>query len=223
MNSIRRLQGFTLLELLIAMLLMALIAVLVGAGFQLTTRSWETVDQRSQAQGEAANIKHFLRQRFSRIADERIESTEEGALVQAFLGLETGALFTGWMRSANGDDRTAWIYIHFQESAGNGAQLMLQTAAFDRADEVDWQTLLQAFQSGDYPAYPLLQTPFESIRFSYLELHDSNREEWHEQWYDRYELPRLVRIHFRAEAESSVWQELIVVPQEYSYGIRNPA
>ena len=175
------------------------------------------------ALAEAANIKQFLRQRFSRIADERIESTEEGALVQAFLGLEQGVLFTGWMRSINGDDRTAWIYIRFEEDAESGGQLMLQTAPFDRADEVDWQALLSELQSGDYPTYPLLQRSFETVQFSYLEQHDSNREEWHEQWYDRYELPRLVRIRFKPEAASAVWQELVVVPQEYSYGIRNPA
>ncbi len=223
MNRPLLVRGFTLLELLIALLLMSLIAVLVGAGFQLTARSWESVDQRSQALAEAANIKHFLRQRFSRIADERIESTEEGALVQAFLGLEQGVLFTGWMRSINGDDRTAWIYIRFEEDAESGGQLMLQTAPFDRADEVDWQALLSELQSGDYPTYSLLQRSFETVQFSYLEQHDSNREEWHEQWYDRYELPRLVRIRFKPEAASAVWQELVVVPQEYSYGIRNPA
>ena len=53
MNRPLLVQGFTLLELLIALLLMSLIAVLVGAGFQLTARSWESVDQRSHGAGRS--------------------------------------------------------------------------------------------------------------------------------------------------------------------------
>lgn len=219
--KLRNQQGFTLLELLIALLLTGLITTLIFGGLSTTIRVWETLTERNEQTGEALTVRHFIRQRLVAVADERVASVKEGTLVVAFIGLKHELIFTGFIDTADSSREMTWLYLRVNNDDQLHPRLQLSTAPYDNVEEVDWEQMLSDFRSLDSQSYTLLSGTLRQIRFEYLEDEPDGLQEWHDEWIDRYVLPQLIRVTFETEDEQrSVWPKMIVVPREHSYVIK---
>ncbi|GGK84852.1 prepilin-type N-terminal cleavage/methylation domain-containing protein [Amphritea balenae] len=221
-REVSRQRGFTLLELLIALVLSGLIMALVFGGLSIAIRSWETVGQRSEHISEAFTLQHFLRQQLMGVSDERVASLEEGTLVVGFYGLENELIFTGFLNADDQGKLLTWIYLRVNTEDLLKPRLQLSTAPFDNVEEVDWEQMLADFRTESTSTYTLLQGTLQQIRFEYFEDEPDGQGQWHSEWRDRYALPKLIRLSFEmTDSQPLDWPEIIVVPREHSYVIKS--
>lgn len=189
--------GFTLLELLIGLTLLALMMVMMYSALNLGIRAWDTGDARA---GEAADqriVQSFLRREFSQIfairwrgiAESRIafEGNREEIHFVSALGLEAGAR----------DGGLQWAHLRLREdrdpSAAPGSKaLYLARDTFDQ-------------QAGDWAALDSLPATREtrlfgglrSIEISYFGAEDDHATaQWRNTWSNPLRLPQLVRFTF---------------------------
>lgn len=201
-------QGFTLLELLVAITLLGLLMAALFGGLRLGARVWETGETRLDASARVQVVQDFLRQRLA-------EALPLGAAVLAE-GAPPEPLFAGGLEAV----RFASV---LPDHLGAGLYLMELALAESEGGEggrnlvLRWQPLDLGAPGALAAAEPqerILLEGIDALEIAYFgSLDPSLPPDWWPQWQGQDVLPGLIRVQVRfAAADPRSWPELDVHP-----------
>jgi general secretion pathway protein J len=201
--------GFTLLELLVALALIGLMAVVLSGGLRFGARVWEASRQATEAVGEVAAVRAFLRRRI--------------AAVQPLPFARQAGVVGGALDGA-GDALQFVTLMPPHVGRGGFHHVALAMAQGGRGLRLGWWPLGGA-PDGPGSGTRLLLRGAEAIEISYFgALRDGDAEAWRTDWPAGQGLPRLLGIKLRfPEGDPRFWPELIVPIRAAGSGARTGA
>lgn len=210
-------QGFTLLELLIALVLTTLISVLAYGGLRVTISGWERIETRSAAQTDLYLTQRFLRRILrTELSNELINIYDENASV-AFFGMDNELIFLA-STTLTSDDARQWLYLSANEQAG----LLIATISYNELEALDFNNLLETLRDPNLSRHSVLtKGDISRVEFSFLKISANGDQDWESEWLFLTKLPDAIRIHFKPmKEESNNWPDLLVLPDENNYEIK---
>jgi len=218
MHGYARRRAFTLLELLIAMVLASLLAVLTYAGLQLGLRSWEVSERRQQAL-ESRYLTQALLRRLLESPQQVLVRDPEGELQMAYRGQPDNVIFIARLPQIDSSPQRYWLQLAQSQAEDSpnphNWQLLLRYLPYDGYGSVDWQ-LLGASLEMDAQQEVLLGDLAEPLQFAYLEQRAGREPNWQPQWHQHEQLPALLRISSPREGAL----QLTVGPRELAHAIK---
>lgn len=217
--------GFTLLELLVALLLMGLISTLALGGVRLGARTWETVSEKAGNNGRTQMVRAFLRRELSQAVP--VFTPDSGGNDQlAYDGGRDSLLFVAPLAlhfGLGGFQRLELAIIDDPQEFEAGKQLILTRRPFHRDEALD--------RDDEDDELHILLDGIEEAEFAYRESGGEGGA-WSSEWRDRDGLPALVRLRVTFKGErQAVWPDLLVagrittppgcLPAETGAGCRN--
>jgi len=202
MSAMRRVQGFTLLELLIGMTLVGFILALLFAGLNLGTRSWEAGEQRMVTSSRQAVVVDFIRRVIERTDPMRWRVGEEDQL--AFAGEAESLRFVGALAMHEGTTGNHLIALDLARGE-NGRDLVmrwrlpdLREPGFGPLEQAEPKVLLKAIRS---------------MTLAYFGAEaDTEEPAWHDQWLNQKAPPELIRLRLTME-NGETWPDIIAAPR----------
>jgi general secretion pathway protein J len=195
----RRQQGFTLLELLVALSVSALMITLVYGAIVLTQRSAQSVNDRAE-QSEVMRIGwRFIDEALARALP--VEDPDDTNGLLAFAGREDRLMFVTDQAPYLAPGGLARITIAARE-ADDRNTLVLSRERFGS----------NVTDSSEEPLEATLVDDLEYLRLAYFgETEEEETGSWQPTWEDRELLPGLVEIRIKPTG-SSAWPVLIARP-----------
>jgi general secretion pathway protein J len=202
----RRTGGFTLIEMLVAVTLMALIGIAVTDGLRLARRSLQTAARVDRDSWEIVAAQRFLRR--------ALESTEPGGSAES----ESGS-------GIQGEGSRLTFRAAGPLSVNEGIPSVFDIQVVPEARDVDQQDLVVRWQAqtadtdlASDVANPgeVLVTGVQSVRWQYFpaSLPSNGITEastWLDEWHARSDLPALIRLEVTFKPGSRrIWPPLIV-------------
>jgi prepilin-type N-terminal cleavage/methylation domain-containing protein len=221
-RSLRQ-SGFTLLELLIALVLTGLLSMLVYGGMSVGVSSWEKVIDRNEEVSDAFLTQRFIRRLIEDADSETVAASADAKSSVGFLGLENEMLFIAQLPSYESFSEQLWIFLSVVLDEEGIAWLQLATAPYDPYQPVNWALLLHDFRNGqETRQYQLVASVIEQIEFQYMEIDEQGYSRWQPEWRFLAQMPAAVQIRFLSENRVvKDWPEQVVSLQDYVYEIRN--
>lgn len=199
--KLRRAGGFTLLELLVAIMILSLVMTVAFGAVRLGGRSWEAGIERANASEEVRAVSDFLRRQFAQMIPTSMG--DEGVIQIAFAGDRNSIRF---IAPAPRHPAVAGLLVYtlVTEEYAAGQRLVLSYAPFDPG-------------AGDLPEaesdqHLILAEGFAAISFEFFGKRAADsKPSWHAEWQDDEEnLPELVRIRLVAMNGKGNWPELVL-------------
>lgn len=196
--------GFTLLELLIAITLLALLLAVLFGGLRTGSRVWEAGDQRSDDLARLQAAQGFLRRQIGDLFPLQKERPTDGSGSVAVSGTKNSFAFAGLLP-------THFDFVGFQtitvavSENRDGRHLTVQWEPFDD------NTIVQQQIDSDERQSTLVEN-VASVRFAYFGAEeDGGDARWFDEWLDRDLPPALVRLSLEFdEGDRRYWPTLVV-------------
>jgi general secretion pathway protein J len=221
-------RGFTLVELLIALVMVAIIMVLLFSGLRLGSRAWEGVDAVSERVGDLRVARNFIERTLRQTRD--VTLMFDGAAMPVFAG-EPERLELVAPLSEHVGIPGLYVLRLTLEDAGDARRLvltrwLLHPEVLDGGDDwPEWEPMIEssgiADDSGPFDrdlaagAYgrTVLLPQVERFELAYFGSAEGEFEpEWLEEWLDQPRLPVRVRLDLTTPVQS--WPVgLIALPQ----------
>lgn len=220
--------GFTLIEMLVALIISSLLAVVLFNGLNLTVRSSEAINRIQQESGRAFTIQHALRRILGGARNERVRDIN-GVQQVAFHGLEQEVIFVAPLTQLNDNSQLFWLKLTIEHQSDGDAQLVLKRRLYNqnpdediadalRSTQLDWIELSTELDL--HGTFEILEhSPGAQFHFEYLSVDQANNVEWIDEWIEERDLPAMVRIHFDA-TDVRDWPDLIVAPKVNAHAIK---
>jgi general secretion pathway protein J len=201
----RRQAGFTLVELLVAMTLLAFLSIALFGGLRFGARSWEAVVDSSAERDDIVSTQTFLRDRLGQVtlpgSARAGQPGEDGRLEGGPERLEFTAPWLSALSLGGLYRFTLW-----HEDTGDGRLMLSWQPA-----EADPEALEDL---GDLAGERVLLDGVAGLRLSYYGAADAEAEpEWLDQWEDPVAPPRLVRVDLAFADARLVWPDFVVAPR----------
>jgi general secretion pathway protein J len=201
----RRAAGFSLIELLVAMALLALLSALLVGGLHLSRNAVLVGENTSERLLTTERVLDFVRRQLQEANPLPLSATLAPPPV-AFAGGSAGIVFIAPPAAylADGGEQIDWLAI---EPAPGGARLVLRFRPLDRGHDT-WPPAPDpaAFQS------VVLIDGLSSAEFSYFgQPHPQDDARWWQTWDTLTSLPGLIRLALASGG--SKWPDLVVAPQ----------
>lgn len=195
-------HGFTLLELLVSLTLMALVAVVLSGGLRFGASVWRAGDAQADRLSEMQAIQGFVRRHLGR-AEPLRKSASFSRREIIFSGASDAVRFIAILPAHLGIPGFHQLEIR-EERGGGGRRLMLDMRLFQPGRDGD------AF-TGE-PRERILLDGIATAEFAYFGTTERNvPPSWRSQWPDADRLPSLVRLRVRfPDGDRRVWPELVV-------------
>jgi general secretion pathway protein J len=194
--------GFTLLEFLIALLLFSLLSVALFGSIRTCTAVWSRASSHADASDHGLHAQDLLRYLIENAYPLYLFDNANSGHVD-FSGSESSLSFLSVAPMALGNGGRSRIKLAI-ERHGDSVDLLLESKP----------ELAIVSNEAEKARKPLL-TGASAVAFSYFGKTPADRSAaWHDDWANRVELPRLIRIeaHFQANDERD-WPDLIVTPR----------
>lgn len=185
--------GTTLIELLVALSLLSLMAVLLLGGMRLGLRVWDVGGDRQVFEQRVERTDAFLRQLLGQAGRTATEVTMAGAdelaaaplpIVRAgFLGEPDQLHFVALLPYQLGSDGK-YEFELARHSGADGGNLVL-----------GWRRSIGSASEADQATQTVLLGDVQSMRFAYFgHLTNEPQSAWHDRWADPTGLPALIRL-----------------------------
>lgn len=196
-------QGFTLIEVLIAMTLLSIMVVLLFGSLKICAESWDRGESKMNQVNEIGVVYSFFQRQLTTaipiwddfsVADEKTFS---------FYGDEHSMQFVG----------------EFPASASRGG---LQRFSIDLDDEKSGRQIVDTqINVTVKPFLPVLDDKglakeqvtlikhVKALAFSYFGIDDTSELSWQSTWLERDSLPQMVKIHIERE-DGMYWPDMVV-------------
>ncbi len=188
--------GFTLVEVLIAIALLALLSVMILGALRLGVRAWERGDAAYTGVEDVSFAQLILRRSLEEAYPQLVRG--ESATVIDFNGSETGVSFLGPAPQSLRPAGRARIVVR-SVADGESVTLVIEIRP----------ELANPENNGAVIVEPLIEG-LESVKFSYLPLGESG---WRSAWTNETRLPALVKIEAEITGGGRVWPTLIIAPR----------
>lgn len=200
----RRARGFTLLELVVALLLLALMSALLYGSLSLSANSWDKGEAKAQQASDMRLTEEFLRQALSAQHPLLFHKVADQPLY--FLGASDSLSFAAALPARAGG---GMYYFHVALTpAGETSRLTLARLWPDYG-----ATALPEFGDAEKS---VLADDVASLRFAYFGRDPDSNEivaaTWRDRWDDPHILPMLIRMEVKP-AKGAAWPPLIVEPR----------
>lgn len=213
--------GFTLVELLVALTLASLVAMLAYGGLHVALRSWHGAELRQQ-QMELSSLTQALLRRLLESPQAISLRDDEGVTQLAFHGDEQQLIFIAYLPALDDGQQLYWVQLLQDkqlDDQGLSWQLQMRYLPYLEMEELNWSLLAENLASvGEREL--LIEGLAKPWRFDYLEQPQDGEPQWQNQWQQRPGLPLLVRLtpprRQRGEAAP-----LLVAPRDMAYAIYN--
>jgi len=194
-------RGFTLLELLIALVIVSLVMTAAFGALRLGSRSWESGLERADSVEEMQAFAEFLRRQLAQTV--AVAWHDEAGTRIAFAGESQKLRFVAPAPFDSGRVGLLTYALTIDREA-EGSRLQLAYKPFDPGAA----TLGRPPDVADI----ITNTSFATSSLNYYGAIDSDsRASWHREWPASAELyPRLVRISFGSDADNTGWPDLLL-------------
>lgn len=179
-------SGFTLLELLVAIMILTLIMTTAMGSVRLGSRSFESGASRAVENAEIRALADVLRRQFRQIV--QLTWTESGRDYVAFEGTQHYVQFIGPAPDSSAGPGFL-VYRLGAESTNDTTRVALRFAPFDPGSE--------QFLVPDRSSRELLSERLSDVSFDYFgSMDERGRSAWHTAWSpDAGRLPTIIRVH----------------------------
>lgn len=212
-------RGFTLVELLVALTLAGLVAMLAYGGLHVALRSWNSAELRQQEMERSYLTQSLLRRLLESPQNVSLRDDEDVQQV-AFFGDEQQVIFVAYLPALDDSEQLYWVQLRQDRqitAKGLAWQLELRYLPFVEMEEFNWSLLIDALAS-DGGRKVLVEGLPRAWRFAYLERRDDGELDWQSQWQQQAGLPVLLRLTPPRWRKSEV-AELLVAPRDMAYAI----
>lgn len=203
----KRQAGLTLLEMLIALLLMSMLLVLLFGGLRLASRSWDAGASYTDNVAQTQLVESFLRRKISEVFPFRIK-TSPSQPNAVFLGYGAGAHTLQFVAPMPAAGVRGGLYILRVGLAPSkkGQALMLWRTPVGASDA--------AASDAGTDAPVMLADHVAELNFSYFGVQAGSNAPpaWYPEWPDPTRAPQLVRMRLTL-ADGRQWPELVVAPR----------
>lgn len=199
-------HGFTLVELLVALMLLSLIALGLGGAMRTISQTQERVDTRTERAERQQSAVRFLRQVFSQVSGLRRPSDQvrTGESSTYFVGLAQEVQWLGSMPANYGSGGRSHMRLSLQPGP-YGNQLVLQYKNFEKnAKNIDWAS------AGSY----VLDSGVEAFTIRYLRTNSATGQQWLPAWQGlegsnaTRELPSAIQL--QVQTREGAWPLLVI-------------
>lgn len=198
MSSNRTVQGFTLIEVLIAMTLLGIMVVLLFSSLRIAAESWNSAESRTVAVNKKAVVYQFFKHHLASIRPVMlpIPAESEGAEPQiAFQGYPQRMLFVAPLPASSA--RKGWQIFDIAPDPNQISRIMVGLSPYQPNTVVNPEKV------------PLLDH-IKSFSFAYFGATDNSPGTgvWQDQWVGINQLPRLIRVRIQLE-DNSFWPDML--------------
>jgi general secretion pathway protein J len=191
-------KGFTLLEVLVAITIFALVITVLYAGYRLAIRSWESGERSHAAISELRLAGSFIRRHTTQAFPLAISESRAWRLW--FDGESQGLVFVTAMPTYLGQGGMYEMTLKVEEQDDSASLVVSRRLLHPDAEP--------GKPGVDDLVRPLLEN-LESAQFAYFGTTGEDGEEsWHTSWQGRQRLPRLVRLRIHSKLMGD-WPEMI--------------
>jgi general secretion pathway protein J len=193
-------RGFTLVELLVAIMILTLFMTASMGAVRIASRSWEAGHSRANATEEMRAVADFLRRQFAQMPPLTWSDGNEKRL-----------MFSG------NEKRLRFVASAPQFAPGAG--MLIYTLAAETIDDVDTLTLSYApFDPGNekfgeplYSEQVTLATGFDAVSFDYYgSATEDDSPSWTHRWRrDAERYPAVIRLRTREDDNGTGWPDLV--------------
>ena len=208
-------MGFTLVELIIALLILSFVMVLCASGFKFGTRVWDRVNSQSEQIDTLQAVQGFLRKSIShsivktRLRDDLDEDNERSRTFNEslFVGNEERIKYVSFSPQYGVDD---YLYQYELYVDKKNNELALLYSPYNLALRGNQETKPLSIIEG-----------VKSIKIKYFSgyVDEQSNESWLSKWDDSYSLPLLVKVDVTFIGDKQ-WPELVIPLRHGPYVIR---
>lgn len=193
----RRDAGFTLLELLVAITLLAFLSIGVVAGLRFGNEVWRKAQDRNVAANDMRVAERILAGNLARVYPKFIASATGGGTVD-FDGAQRSVTFLSTLPASGHISRNTLRAV----TDGSGLAMQIDSVA-ELANGRAGATM------------QILLRHLSAVEFSYFgTAEDSKTPAWHSTWQDQGAPPDLIRIRAASAGPGVVpWPEMIIAPR----------
>ncbi|MBQ0719467.1 MAG: prepilin-type N-terminal cleavage/methylation domain-containing protein [Gammaproteobacteria bacterium] len=202
-------RGFTLVELQIAIVIMAMISLLLLGALRLTSQTWSKVTARQDAAEHQFLLSQLLRRHLSGARFFKIRLSS-GEAVDSFIGGRDYLHYVAPFPHFINDGELFWWTLkiawdeHYQQEV-----LVLDYQPFNSSMSLSWDGGSSIALDNQQSQRLVLEPNVEHLELAYYGDASDAGEEWHEEWPDGdlfpSAVPSLLRVNV-ARVESTVYQ-----------------
>jgi prepilin-type N-terminal cleavage/methylation domain-containing protein len=193
--------GFTLVELLISMTLLALILTILFGGLRMSSKVWDAAEKNSVANTHLVSLQNFLHKQFAQIIPYKVNQQRDKNIV--FIGEHNRIHMIARMASRHDPGGLYLISIAIEEGE-TGHELILRRVV-SNPHFIDFKTLQNAEKL-------VLAENVDQLKFEYYGSGSkTGQARWMPAWTVQTRLPLLIRMHLNSTNDRK-WPVLVVAP-----------
>ena len=201
--------GFTLVELIIALVILSFVMVLCGSGFRFGSRVWDSVNTQSERVDVLQAAQGFLRKNISHaLIHDRLFTEEEALNENLFIGDGNRIRFISYSPQYGVDD---FLYAYELYLDKNTNQLSLRYSPYNLGEKISRNKSISSIVDG-----------VKDVDIQYFSgfVDENDGDGWFASWNDVYSLPLLIKINVTFFNEQMTWPEMIIQMRNGPYVVR---